>query len=85
MDALIEGVDDAELKEEFNSFGIVLKNLANGTCRCVYADKSSTVTERSSFVCTQDDMVNFKKNLQKMDIDDHCMRERERQQKMETL
>ena len=41
-----------------------------------YPLENNTVMERSKLVCTQDDMVNLKEKLQKMDIVDHCTRER---------
>ena len=125
MDALLEDIDDAELKEELSScnyfvvdselekgrhcvfsfamsssnnsylnkklvltfnqlkcaaklnlaFGFVLKVIDDGTCRYIYAHENNTAVERSKLVCTQDDMLNLKEKMQKMDIVDHCTRE----------
>ena len=58
------------------AFGFVLRNSKDGICRYFYAHENNTVMERSELVCTQNDMVNFTERMQKMDIVDHCTRER---------
>ena len=57
------------------AFGFVLQNLEDGIYKCFNANENNTVMETSKLVCTHDDMVNLKKNYQKMDIVDHCTRE----------
>ena len=58
------------------AFGFVLKNIENGMCRYFYAHENNTIMERTKLVCTQADMTNLKKRMQKMDIVDLCTRER---------
>ena len=58
------------------AFGLVFKNVEDGLCRCYYAHKNNTATERWKLLCTPDDNANLKKKLQKMDIVDLCTRER---------
>ena len=58
------------------AFGIVLKNVENGSCRYFYTHKNNTLMERSKLVCTPDDNTNPKQKLQKMDMVDLCTRER---------
>ena len=58
------------------AFGIVLKNVEDGSCRSFYAHKNNTLMERSKLVCTPDDITNLKQKLQKMDMVDLCTRER---------
>ena len=58
------------------AFGVVLKNVEDGSCRYYYAHENNTVMERSKLVCTPDDVTNLKEKLQKMDIVDLCTRER---------
>ena len=58
------------------SFGFVLKNVEDGSCRCFYAHEINTVMERSKLVCTADDITNLKEKLQKMNFVDLCTRER---------
>ena len=57
-------------------FGLVLKNLENGTGRYFYAHKNITVMERFKLVCTVDDMTKLKNKLQKMYIVNDCTREK---------
>ena len=52
------------------------KNMEDETCRFFYAHESNTVKEKSKFICTEDDMTNVKKKLQKMDIGYLWARER---------
>ena len=54
------------------TFGFVLKNVEDGSCRYSYAQGNNTVMERSKIVCTPDDITNLKEKLQKMDIVDFC-------------
>ena len=58
------------------AFGFVLKNVEDGSCRFLYAQKNNTVTEWSILVCTPDDITNLKQKLQKMFIVDLCTGER---------
>ena len=58
------------------AIGFVLQNIEDGTCRYFYAHENFTVKKTSKLVCTQDDMVNLKENMQKLDFVDHCTRER---------
>ena len=58
------------------AFGFVLKNIEDGMCRYFYAHENNTIMERAKLVCTQFDMTNLKKRMQKMDIVDICDRER---------
>ena len=58
------------------AFGLVLKNVEDGSCRYFYAHENNTVMERSKLVCIQDDIANLKEKLQKMDVVDLCSRER---------
>ena len=58
------------------AFRFVLKNIEDGLCRFFYTQKNNTVIERSKLVCTQVDMTNLKKRMQKMDLVDICTRER---------
>ena len=56
------------------AFGFVPKSFEDGTCRYFYAHETNTVTEKSNFECTQDDVTNLKDKLQKNVIVDHCTR-----------
>ena len=56
------------------AFGNVLKKRLRWN---LYAHKNDTVTERSEFVRTQDDMANLKESLQKTDMVHHCTTDRE--------
>ena len=58
------------------AFGFVLKNFEDGSSRYFYAHQNNTLMESSKLVCTPDDITNVKKELQKMDIVDHCTREK---------
>ena len=58
------------------AFGFVLKNIANGMCRYIYAHVNKTTIESAKLVCSQADMTNLKNRMQKMDIVDICKRER---------
>ena len=58
------------------AFGIVLKNVEDGMCRCFYAHENNAIMERAKLVCTQADMTNLKEKMQKMDIVDLSTRER---------
>ena len=58
------------------AFGIVLKNVEDGSCRFFYAHENNTLMERSKLVCTPDDITNLREKLHKMDIVDLCTRER---------
>ena len=58
------------------AFGFVLKNIEDGMCTYFYAHENKTVMERSTIVCTPDDITNLKEKLQKKDIVDLCTRER---------
>ena len=58
------------------AFVFVMKNIEDGTRRYFYAHENNTVMERSKVICTQDDMDNLQVKLQKLDIFDHCTRER---------
>ena len=58
------------------AFGNVLKNIRDGMCRYFYAHENNTLMERAKLVCTQANMTNLKKRMQKMDIVDLCTRER---------
>ena len=57
-------------------FGLVLKNIEDGIFRYLYAHENNTIVEKSKPVCTQADMINLEKRMQKMDIVDICTRER---------
>ena len=59
------------------AFGIVLKNVEDGSCRHFYAHENNTVTESSKLVCTPDDITNLEEKLQKRETVDLCTRERE--------
>ena len=62
------------------AFGFVLKNVEDGSCRYFYAhEKNNTFMERLKLVCTPEDLTNLKEKLQKVDIVDLCIRERERE------
>ena len=41
----------------------VLKNIADGTCRYIYAHKNKTVMDKSKLLCTEDDLANLKDKL----------------------
>ena len=58
------------------SFGFVLKNVEDGSCRHFYAHENNTLMERSKLVCTPDDITILKEKLQKKDIVDLRTRER---------
>ena len=58
------------------SFGFVLKNVEDGSCRCFHAHENNTVMERSKLVCTQADMTSLKDRMQKMDFVKIFTRER---------
>ena len=58
------------------AFGFVLKNFEDGMCKYIYAHENNTIMEKSKLVCTPNEIVNLKVNLQKMDITDLCTRER---------
>ena len=58
------------------SFGFVLKNVEDGSCRYFYAHENNTPMEWSKLVCTPDDINKLKEKIQKMDIVDLCTRER---------
>ena len=58
------------------AFGLVLKNVEDGSSRYLYAHKNSTVMESSKLVCTRADMTNLKDRMQRIDIVDICTRER---------
>ena len=58
------------------AFGLVLKNVEDGSRRYFYAHENNTLMERSKLVCTPDDITNLNGKIQKMDIVDLCTRER---------
>ena len=58
------------------AFGLILKNIEDGMCRYFYAHENNTIMETAKLVCTQADMTNLKKRMQKVDIVDLCTRER---------
>ena len=74
LDLVFKGLECAA-KVNF-SFGFVLKNFEDGSCRYFYAHENNTLMERSKLVCTPEDVTNLKKKLQKMVIVDLCTRER---------
>ena len=58
------------------AFGFVLKSIEDGMCRYFYAHENNTIVERAKLLCTQADMTNLKKRMQKMEIVYLCSRER---------
>ena len=58
------------------AFGVVLKNVEDGSSRSFYAHENNTVMERSKLVCTPEDITDLKEKLQKVDIVDLCTQER---------
>ena len=58
------------------AIGFVRKTIEDGRCRHFYAHGNNTMMEKAKLVCTQADMTNLKERMQKMDIVDHCTRER---------
>ena len=58
------------------AFAFVVKIIEDGMCRYFYAHENNTIMEGAKLVCTQADMTNLKKRMQKMDIVDLCTRER---------
>ena len=58
------------------AFGLVLRNVEDGSFRYFYTDENNTLMERSKLVCTPDDFTNLKEKLQKLDFVELCTRER---------
>ena len=58
------------------AFGLVLKNVEEGSCRYFHAHENNTVMEKSKLVCRPDEITNLKEKLQKMDFVYLCTRER---------
>ena len=58
------------------AFGVVLKNVEDGSCTYFYTQENNTVMERSKIVCTPDDITNLKEKIQKTDFVDLRTREK---------
>ena len=58
------------------AFKFVLRNLENGTCSYFYAHQNFTIMDKSKLFCLQGDRANLIEKLRKVDIVDHCTRER---------
>ena len=76
-DKMDNGCKQLKLLAEVNlAFGFVLKYIDDGTFRNFYAHKNKTVMETCKLVCTQDDVINLKENLQKKVNVEHCTRKK---------
>ena len=54
------------------AFGFILKNIEDGGFRYFYAHQNNTLLNRSTLVCTQDDLAKLKDFLSKTDVIELC-------------
>ena len=86
VEALNEKIVNEKLNHFFNNlkcaakvnlaFGFILKNIEDGGFRYFYAHENNTLVDRSTLVCSHEDLAKLKDFLNKTDVTESCSRER---------